>query len=198
MVDLFLLLLLPSGGDELQGIKKGIVELADLVVINKADGELIAAAKRAQSEYQSAINLAAPGPGTLAAAGLVLFRRNRRWDRRGLAFGRRPFRAAQVEAKAFDAKRARQALAWMWSEVNETLAAALKAHPGVAERIEALGGRRAGRRNGAVSGRKGAAQGFLGRRLGPERAKTEVETPPFRLDPHRASGLETSPRPAVT
>ncbi len=46
MTDLFLLLLLPGGGDELQGIKRGIVELADLIVVNKADGELAATAQR--------------------------------------------------------------------------------------------------------------------------------------------------------
>ncbi|MBY0431424.1 MAG: methylmalonyl Co-A mutase-associated GTPase MeaB, partial [Rhodospirillales bacterium] len=50
MVDMFLLLLVPGGGDELQGIKKGIVELADLVVVNKADGDLAAAAERAAAE----------------------------------------------------------------------------------------------------------------------------------------------------
>jgi LAO/AO transport system kinase len=60
MVDMFLLLLLPSGGDELQGLKKGIVELADLLLINKADGELEAAAGRAAAEYTSALNLLRP------------------------------------------------------------------------------------------------------------------------------------------
>src|SRR3546814_7387712 len=50
MVDIFLLLLLPGGGDELQGIKKGIVELADAVIVNKADGDLKPAADRAAAE----------------------------------------------------------------------------------------------------------------------------------------------------
>src|SRR3546814_4827179 len=53
MVDTFLLLLLPGGGDELQGIKKGIVELADAVIVNKADGDLKPAADRAAAEYRS-------------------------------------------------------------------------------------------------------------------------------------------------
>src|SRR6185295_2348397 len=57
MVDCFLLLLLPGGGDELQGIKKGIVELADLVVVNKADGELLSAARHAVAEYRHALSL---------------------------------------------------------------------------------------------------------------------------------------------
>ena len=54
MVDIFLVLLLPSGGDELQGIKKGIIELADLIVVNKADGGLIKQAELTKNEYTNA------------------------------------------------------------------------------------------------------------------------------------------------
>jgi LAO/AO transport system kinase len=57
MVDFFLVLMLPNAGDELQGIKKGIIELADALVINKADGESAGLAERTRAQYQSAINL---------------------------------------------------------------------------------------------------------------------------------------------
>jgi len=57
MVDIFLVLLLPSGGDELQGIKKGIIEIADLIIINKADGNLKTTAEITLSEYKSAQNM---------------------------------------------------------------------------------------------------------------------------------------------
>lgn len=57
MVDMFVLVLSPAGGDELQGMKKGIVEMADLIVINKADGDLLAPAIRMQTEYTSALKL---------------------------------------------------------------------------------------------------------------------------------------------
>lgn len=57
MVDMFVLLIPPAGGDELQGIKKGIVEMADLVLVNKADGELIIPAQKIQTEYISALKL---------------------------------------------------------------------------------------------------------------------------------------------
>ncbi len=60
MVDFFLLLMLAGAGDELQGIKKGIVEMADGLVINKADGENLLAAKKARTEYQKALHLLAP------------------------------------------------------------------------------------------------------------------------------------------
>ncbi len=57
MTDMLILLLLPGGGDELQGIKRGIVELADLVLVNKADGEQAAAAQRAAADYRNALRL---------------------------------------------------------------------------------------------------------------------------------------------
>ena len=60
MTDLFLLLLVPGGGDELQGIKRGIVELADLVLVNKADGDLAGAAERAVEAYRNALTLLRP------------------------------------------------------------------------------------------------------------------------------------------
>ncbi len=60
MVDCFLLLLLPGAGDELQGIKRGIVEMADILAVNKADGERVALAQRAQREYRNALHLFPP------------------------------------------------------------------------------------------------------------------------------------------
>src|ERR1700736_2504805 len=60
MVDMFVLILPPAGGDELQGIKRGVVELADLVLVNKADGELAAAAQRSAADYANAVRLLRP------------------------------------------------------------------------------------------------------------------------------------------
>ena len=57
MVDMFVLIIPPAGGDELQGIKKGIVEVADFIIVNKADGELEAPARKIQAEYTSALKL---------------------------------------------------------------------------------------------------------------------------------------------
>ena len=77
MTDLFLLLLAPAGGDELQGVKRGIMEIADLIVVNKADGDLKATAQRTRSEYAAALRLMrrrdgdAPGfPQALTASSL--------------------------------------------------------------------------------------------------------------------------------
>lgn len=57
MVDFFLVLMLPNAGDELQGIKKGILELADMIAVNKADGDLVTAATRTMAQYQGALDL---------------------------------------------------------------------------------------------------------------------------------------------
>src|SRR5258708_3169861 len=57
MVDMFIVLLLPAGGDDLQGIKRGVIELADLIVVNKADGDFKAAAKRSAADYQHALRM---------------------------------------------------------------------------------------------------------------------------------------------
>jgi len=137
MVDMFLLLLQPGGGDELQGFKRGIIELADLVVVTKADGELEAAAGRAVAEYQGALRfLRPPSPAwrppvllcsAATGAGIAEV-----WD----AVGR--FRAAMEDGGARAAKRAEQARAWMWSEVSETLVAALSARPEVARQLAGL------------------------------------------------------------
>jgi len=120
MVDMFLLLLSPGGGDELQGIKRGIMELADLVVVNKADGELEKAAKRAQGEYRAALHLMRPKsrnwtPRVLTASALTEKGLDAVWDQ---ITG---YRDALTQAGEFTTNRAEQARAWMWSEIDDRL-----------------------------------------------------------------------------
>ena len=130
MVDLFILLLPPAGGDELQGLKKGIVELADIIVVNKADGDLKAAAGRAAAEYAAAIPLlrvTIPGWSTPVLQVSALERRAIAEVWAHVARYRRVQGAARLEAK-----RTAQAKAWMWNEIEEGLIAELKGHPRVA------------------------------------------------------------------
>ena len=115
MADVFVLLLQPGGGDELQGFKRGIMELADLFVITKADGELEAAAARAAAEYQGALGLLRPGR---AAGSAAVLRRDRGRDPRGLgrrgplprnpAQGRGPGRKARRPGRDLDVARTRR------------------------------------------------------------------------------------------
>lgn len=86
MVDFFLLLMLAGGGDELQGIKRGIMEMADLVVINKADGENKSRANLAKREYENALHLFPPlpngwQPSVMTASALYSENLNEIWDK---------------------------------------------------------------------------------------------------------------------
>ncbi|HYD30178.1 MAG TPA: methylmalonyl Co-A mutase-associated GTPase MeaB [Azospirillaceae bacterium] len=137
MVDLFMLLLLPGGGDELQGIKKGIVELADLVVVNKADGDLVAAARNAVAEYSHALSLLRAPSKDWRVPVLMCSALNRAgiddvWDTIG------KFRDIQSGTGAFQARRAEQARAWLWTEIKETLVERFQAHPAVHELLERM------------------------------------------------------------
>ncbi len=133
MVDFFLLLLAPGAGDELQGIKRGIVELADLVVVNKADGELAEAAGRAAAEYKGALGLMRPSTGTWSAPVLQISA----LEERGLdeVWATIERFCAALGAAGLAAKRSDQARAWMWREVNETLIERLRRDPAVAARL---------------------------------------------------------------
>ena len=137
MVDMFLLVLVPGGGDELQGIKKGIVELADAVIVNKADGDLAAAAARAARDYASALHLlAAPGDGwqvpVLTCSALTRTGIDSVWQTV------LRHRDSQGASGALAARRAAQAHAWMWNEVSETLLQSLRDDGRIAARLPAM------------------------------------------------------------
>lgn len=148
MTDMFVLLLLPAGGDELQGIKRGIVELADLVVVNKADGPLEAVAGRAAADYRNAVHYLRP--------------RSRNWqvevetcsalEGRGID---KLWQAAQRFGEVMgasgelQARRAGQARKWLWSEAAENLFSILKEDGGIRRQMLDLEGQ-------VSSGRKSA------------------------------------------
>ena len=125
LVDMFVLLLAPGGGDELQGIKRGIIELADALVITKADGDLAGAAERARGDYAQALRLFGPAsadwtPPVIKCSAVTGEGIAEIW-----ATVER-YRGAAEKSGALGARRAEQARAWMWSEVNETLMSRLR------------------------------------------------------------------------
>ncbi|MDO5370835.1 methylmalonyl Co-A mutase-associated GTPase MeaB [Paracoccus sp. (in: a-proteobacteria)] len=139
MSDLFVLLLAPAGGDELQGVKRGIMEIADLILVNKADGELKATANRTVADYAGALRLLRKRPqdpegfpkalpvSALEGDGLA-----RAWDEmQALAEWRR-------ETGHFTRRRAEQAQSWFLSEVRAGLLGRLQRDP-AAGRLAALG-----------------------------------------------------------
>ncbi len=134
MVDTFLLLLLPSGGDELQGIKKGIMEIADLLAVNKADGDLAKAAGRTASDYGNAVRLIRPAyaewqPRVQTCSALKGDGIPEIWQA-VLAF-----RDAREKSGGFATHRAEQAKTWLWSEINDSLAAAFRGHEQISNLI---------------------------------------------------------------
>ncbi len=134
MVDMFMLLLLPASGDELQGIKKGIVELADLVVVNKADGDLVAGAKRVQGDYKAALRMLHPAsahwnPQVLTCSALNNQGVDEVWQTA------REFEKEMRKSGELEKKRAHQAISWMWKEIKETMISRFINHPSISAQI---------------------------------------------------------------
>ena len=130
MVDFFLVLMLPGAGDELQGIKKGILELADMIAVNKADGANANAAKAAAREYEIALHLTAPAsplwsPPVLTCAGLTGAGVNELWEKV------EEHRSILSEAGELEGRREQQNVRWMWSMLDDRLNDGLRSHPSV-------------------------------------------------------------------
>jgi LAO/AO transport system kinase len=120
MVDFFLVLMLAGAGDELQGIKKGVLELADAVAINKADGDNIVHARRARRAYENAMHLLRPASATWSAPVMTCSAVELKgiadiWET-VLDYRRRMLQTGELETK-----RRQQATDWMWSLVEEGL-----------------------------------------------------------------------------
>ncbi len=137
MVDTFLLLMLGRTGDSLQGIKRGVLELADVIAVNKADGHGASEASRAASELASAVRLLEPQsphwrPPVLTCSGLEGSGIDDVW--------------VQVEAHRhtleqrgeLEDKRVRQEVDWMWALVKERIESELRHHPALRARAEQL------------------------------------------------------------
>ena len=139
MSDLFLLLLAPAGGDELQGVKRGIMEMADLILVNKADGDLKAAAQRTCADYAGALRLLRKRPQdpegfpkAMTVSALQVEGLETAWsEMRALIQWRR-------EAGHFAARRAAQAEYWFGQEVRQGLLAQLD-QPQVRVMMQAMG-----------------------------------------------------------
>lgn len=137
MTDIFLLLLLPGGGDELQGIKRGIVELADVIIVNKADGDLADAAGRAAADYRNALRFLHP--------------RHRDWEvpvetcsaiehkgTENIWSIIQDYRQKMTTNGELAATRAAQAKAWLWNEMTASLLEFLKHDADTRRRVETL------------------------------------------------------------
>jgi LAO/AO transport system kinase len=137
MVDFFLVLTVAGAGDMLQGIKRGILELADMLVVNKADGDNVRRAEAAAAEYQAAFNILAPAsPNWRPPVITVSAHDNRNLDRLWGEVERH--REVMAGTGEHEARRSRQRVEWMWSMLEERLLGALKRHPRASARLPEL------------------------------------------------------------
>ena len=137
MVDFFLVLMLPGAGDELQGIKKGILELADMVAVNKADGDNAQRAAAAKREYQAALHILTPAspnwsPPVLTCAGLTGDGLDELWNQI------EEHRSIFTQTGERDAKRQGQQIRWMWAMLEDRLLGGLRAEPSVREILPSI------------------------------------------------------------
>nr|NP_001076131.2 methylmalonic aciduria type A homolog, mitochondrial [Oryctolagus cuniculus]NP_001348400.1 methylmalonic aciduria type A homolog, mitochondrial [Oryctolagus cuniculus] len=137
MVDMFVLLLPPAGGDELQGIKRGIIEMADMVAITKSDGDLIAPARRIQAEYVSALKLLRRRSAVWRPKVVRISARSgegitEMWDKM------KEFWDLTLASGELIARRQKQQKVWMWNLIQENVLEHFRSHPTVREQIPVL------------------------------------------------------------
>ncbi len=137
MTDFFLALMLPGAGDELQGIKKGLVELADLIAINKADGDNMPRAQLAAAEYRSALH--------------ILSSRSAHWHPPVVTYSALTgegiaelwqqvlnHRTAMQAGGEFDARRRQQQIKWMWAMLESRMMSRLRADPAIRAKVKQI------------------------------------------------------------
>jgi LAO/AO transport system kinase len=137
MTDFFLVLMLPGAGDELQGLKKGVIELADMIAVNKADGDNIKRATAAAAEYRAALHILTPRsptwePPVITYSGLTGAGVDALWQ------NVLDHRARLTDSGELAARRRDQQVKWMWTMIEERLTAKLRGHPGMKTRVAAL------------------------------------------------------------
>ena len=126
MVDFFLVLMIAGGGDELQGIKKGVLEIADMIAITKADGDNVTRAKLSATDYQHALRIITPmdpvwTPPVVTVSSLENKGLDTLWEKVDL------HRRTMAGNGTFEAKRKAQQIRWMWAMIDDRLKSRLRA-----------------------------------------------------------------------
>ncbi len=137
MTDFFLALMLPGAGDELQGIKKGLVELADMIAVNKADGDNVKRANLAAGEYRSALHILSPRsqhwhPPVVTYSALTGAGIDTIWQKI------LDHRTAMNASGEFESRRRDQQVKWMWSMFEQLTMARLRADASVRAKVKRI------------------------------------------------------------
>jgi len=137
MTDFFLVLMLPGGGDELQGLKKGVVEIADMIAVNKADGDNVKRARAAAGEYRAALHILTPRSPTWAPP-VVTYSALTGEGIAGLWDQVLAHRQQLVAVGEFAARRREQQVKWMWSMLEDRFHLRLKTDAKLKARVPAI------------------------------------------------------------
>ena len=134
MTDVFLVLLMPGAGDELQGLKKGVIELSDLIAVNKADGDNVKRADAGAADYRAALHILAPRsaqwtPQVLTVSGLTGVGIPKLWT--ALERHRDIMAASGADAE----RRRGQQVQWLWDLLEARLRATMRTHPALKQRL---------------------------------------------------------------
>jgi LAO/AO transport system kinase len=137
MTDFFLALMLPGAGDELQGIKKGLVELADMIAVNKADGDNLKRANQAAADYRSALHILNPRsehwhPPVVTYSALTGAGIGELWQKI------LDHRTAMNASGEFAKRRREQQVKWMWSMLEQRMLARLRTEPSTRGRVRKI------------------------------------------------------------
>jgi len=137
MVDFFLVLLLPGAGDDLQGLKKGVLELADMIAVNKADGDNLDRARRTASDYRNALQILTPPSANwrapvITVSGLHNTGLDELWGHV------ERYHDIMKHSGEWRDKRREQAVSWMHDLIEARLRAALIDDPAIAEKLRAM------------------------------------------------------------
>jgi LAO/AO transport system kinase len=134
MVDMYVLVVPPGGGDVLQGLKRGIVELVDLILVNKADGDLLPAAQRAKREYLAALKLLRRRTDVWTPTVVLVSSLN--GDNIDLAWETmQEYHACMRASGALDSKRRAQSKLWMWQHITDDIVARFRETPRVSQMV---------------------------------------------------------------
>jgi LAO/AO transport system kinase len=137
MTDVFLVLMLPGAGDELQGLKKGVLELADMLAVNKADGDNVPRANAAAAEYRAAFHILTPrsanwSPPVLTYSALTGTGVPDLWQQV------LQHRERMTSTGEFSGRRREQQVKWMWTMLDDRITGHLRSDPSIKSRLRAL------------------------------------------------------------
>lgn len=137
MVDFFLALMVPGAGDEIQGLKKGVLEIADMIVVNKMDGEMVNQARRAAGEYRAALHILTPAdpnwqPPVITISARENLGLDKMWEKI------ETHRRILMDTGAFETRRKDQAVKWMHDMIEDRLISALRDNQKISSQLPEL------------------------------------------------------------